>query len=159
MKKHTKLICAGVISLVLVLSSFFVQVCAVSGASMHPTFDAGNLLLINKTSYEIQRMDIIIAKKNGHLIVKRVVGLPNETVKIEGGQILINQDVIKDVVNCETAPGVAENEITLREGEYFVLGDNRGASFDSRDEQIGVIKEKEILGKVVFSLLPFRAIK
>lgn len=159
MKKHTKLICAGIISFILVLSSFFVQMCTVSGESMYPTFDAGNLLLMNKVNYKIQRMDVVVVKKDGHLMIKRVVGLPEEKIEIENNKILINQVPIEDIVNCETDPGIAESELSLKDGEYFVLGDNRSASLDSRDERIGIIKESEIVGKVIFSIFPFRSIE
>ena len=159
MKKHAKLIYAGIVSLILVLSSFFVQICTVSGESMCPTFDAGNLLLMNKISYEINRMDVVVIKKDGNLLIKRIVGLPGEDIKIENNKILINQVQIEDIVNCETDPGIAESGISLKSGEYFVLGDNRNVSLDSRDERVGIIKESEIVGKVVFSIFPLAPVK
>ena len=159
MRKHIRLICAALVSFILVLSSFFIQMCTVSGESMCPTFDDGNLLLMNKINYELQRMDVVVVKKDGNLIIKRAVGLPGETIKIENNQILINQNPVEDVVNCETVSGIAESEISLKDGEYFVLGDNRGASLDSRDERIGIIKESEIVGKVIFSVFPFHPIE
>lgn len=132
---------------VIITSIFFVQLCSVSGSSMSPTIQDGDMLIINKTASKFNRMDIVAIRVNRKLMVKRIIGLPGEKIKIEKGKVFINGKEIEDVVDCETEPGIAENTITLGENEFFVLGDNRGNSQDSRNENVGVIKKKNIVGK------------
>lgn len=155
-KVNIIVICAAVLAII--INTFFFQLCIVSGRSMYPTFSEKNLLLMDKVTDDYERMDIIILKKNGVLMVKRIVALPGENVKIESDKIFINGSEIQDIVECATEPGIAENEIQLGEKEYFVLGDNRGNSVDSRNEKIGIIKESEIVGEVIISVFPFKKI-
>lgn len=140
---------------VIVVNIFFYQLCCVSGKSMFPTLNEGNILLMDKFSKNYERMDIVVLRKNGMLLIKRVVGLPGEDIKIENNKILINGTEIEDVVECDINPGIAGETITLGEGEFFVLGDNRGNSCDSRDESVGSVNKKEIVGEVILSVIPF----
>ena len=132
-------------------------------SSMDPTFQAGNKVLINRTSYVIGRVkrgDLIAysnsERTDASVHVKRVVGLPGETIQIRDGLILINgQTYIEDRdVAAITFGGLAEAGITLGADEYFVLGDNRNNSEDSRYTDVGNIKKSDILGKVWLIISP-----
>ena len=155
MKRRVYRICILVSLLVIILSTFVCRFYSVSGSSMEPTFDEGNIVFAEKITGKYERYDVVVVKNNGYLIIKRVIGLPGEKIRIEKGKVLINGKEIEDVAEGNTAPGIAEREIELGENEYFLLGDNREESKDSRDESIGVIEKKKIKGRIVFSLIPF----
>lgn len=136
---------------------FLVQPHRVQGVSMLPNFDSGELLLTEKVSYRFsnpERGNVIvfrapIARKVD--FIKRIVGLPRETVEIENGVILINGRQYS--VNYQVFGKTEGNKtITLGENEYFVLGDNRSSSSDSRS--FGPIKKEAIRGKVWFVYWP-----
>ncbi len=138
-----------------------------SGQSMRPAIEAGDRLLLDRMSYHLkspERFDIVLftATENGNLNIKRIVGLPGERVQIRDGHILIDGEVLKEPEDLELSPasigGIAANEITLADNEYFVLGDNRDASEDSRSETIGSIPEERLLGKLWFRVGPFERI-
>lgn len=135
----------------------------VVGASMESTLHDGDNLIVDKISYrfrEPERFDIIVfpyqyAKKTYY--IKRIIGLPGETVQIdEYGIIYINGQVLVENYGKDTIknPGLAENTIHLGEGEYFVLGDNRNNSTDSRDPSVGTIRKKDILGRAWLQIWP-----
>lgn len=137
----------------------------VEGESMNPTLHNGESLWIDKITYRFsdpKRFDIVVfpPKDNpDELYIKRVIGLPGETVRIdEWGIIYINGKELKEtygleVISPETRV-VASNEVILGHDEYFVMGDNRNNSQDSRKSSIGNIKKKEIVGKAIFRLSP-----
>ena len=125
---------------------FFYQLCVVHGDSMSPTLKNKNIVLIKKYNLELKHNDIIIVKKNNKIIIKRLVGLPNDTVKIED-YLYINEKKY-DNKYIENS-GIAGEEIFLNDNEYFVLGDNRQASIDSRSEEIGIVLKDEIVGKII----------
>ena len=123
----------------------------VKGSSMEPTLSNNELFITNWKTENLQRFDIVIICLPNENIVKRVVGLPGETVQIVDGCLTINGEVIKDVTSITmTYAGIAAEPITLGEGEYFVLGDNREHSSDSRDPRIGIIQHEWIIGKVIW---------
>jgi len=132
---------------------------AVIGDSMSPVLNNSQQVLINKASYLLlkPRSGDIIAfypngNKNSHMYVKRVVATPGDTVLIEDGYLYINGFIYEDENKYEKIeyPGLAENEITLNKGEYFVLGDNRNDSEDSRYGNIGPVSIDDIVGRVWF---------
>ena len=131
---------------------------------MEPTLSAGQTCLINEAAYRLSRPkrgDIIVFRSgNGRygegLRIKRIVGLPGETVQISEGRILINGEEMKDDFASIVDPGVASEQVTLDADEYFVLGDNRNGSEDSRYDAVGNIAESEIVGKLWLRVLPFR---
>ena len=142
---------------------FFGQSRTNIGQSMEMTLQGGDTVLINIFAYQLknpERGDIISFKPNGsgtaHSNIKRVIGLPGETVQIREGIIYIDGQVLMENKNYPaiTNPGMASEEITLGKREYFVLGDNRNNSEDSRFADIGLVKEDHIEGKVWFILSP-----
>lgn len=130
---------------------------------MDPTLAAGDTLLIDRTTYIFsapQRGDIIAFKlsddKKASTHIKRVIGLPGETIQIKDGQILIDGETYQEQKNFPSIQnaGLAEEEITLGKGEYFVLGDNRNNSEDSRFVDVGNVKKNNIIGKLWFVISP-----
>lgn len=133
---------------------------SVVGASMEPTLSNGQEVLINKIAYQFRaprRGDVIVFRPNGnenaHLSVKRVIATPGDTVLITQGKVVINGAVYTDDVADDTPDaGLATNEIVLEADEYFVLGDNRRNSEDSRSANIGNISRGMIEGKAWYHL-------
>lgn len=125
---------------------FFFQVCVVHGESMYPTLKNGNIILIKKFDLKIEYRDIVVIKKDDKIIIKRVVGLPRDSIKIDKYLYINGQKM--DNMYIENA-GEIKNEIQLKDKEYFVLGDNTGNSIDSRFNEIGIINENEIIGKSI----------
>ena len=131
---------------------------------MEPTLATGDKVLINKVSYKLgepERGDIVAfkkdAKQHSSMHVKRIIGLPGETVQIKDGLILINGETYmekKDFPKISN-PGLAETQITLGKNEYFVLGDNRNNSEDSRFAEVENVKQKYIVGKIWLRVSPF----
>ena len=130
------------------------------GVSMEPTLYNGDEILINRFLYILsppKRGDVVAflpgGNPNAHYYVKRVVAVPGETVRIQDG-ILYVDGVAEDgeAFDKMEEAGIAENEILLGEDEYFVLGDNRNSSEDSRSGNIGPIKRETIYGKVWFRI-------
>lgn len=144
-----------IVVVVVLIRTFIITPVRVDGDSMKNTLKNGDILLLYKLS-SINRFDIIVLdeEKDNEKIIKRVIGMPGETVAIKKGKIYINDKVIDD----EYAYGETSNynKVTLRDDEYFILGDNRLISKDSR--YFGPIKDNEIKGKIVFRLFPFTKI-
>ena len=137
---------------------------AVAGVSMEPTLMEGQVVIVNKIEYYLKspkRNDVIVYKQSNrehsYYEIKRVIGLPGETVKIKNGIIYINDEVLKEKIKTETIEnaGLAEEGIKLDDNEYFVLGDNRNDSEDSRFASVGNVLKNEILGKAVATEKPF----
>ena len=134
------------------------------GDSMEPVLENGNVVLINRIIYDAKnpkRGDIIAFKPNGnensHYYIKRIIALPGERIQIQEGSILINGEVLEEsYTTTELAEaGIAGEEIKLGQDEYFVLGDNRMSSEDSRNANIGIVRREYIEGKIWFILTPF----
>lgn len=153
----------------ILLVQFVAQPVVVDGHSMDDTLHHGERLLIEKiTRYYggLNRYDIIVLDPNnaeGSLYIKRIIGLPGEKIRIDlDGNIYINEKLLEDdIYGRETIldPGRAYEGITLDEDEYFVMGDNRNESLDSRFEEVGNVKQKQIVGKVMIQLFPFHKVK
>lgn len=142
---------------------FFGQSRTNVGQSMDVTLSGGDTVLLNVLSYQLgspKRGDVVSFKPNGSMTgrsnIKRVIGLPGETIQIKDGMIYIDGEVYleKKSYPAITNPGMAADEITLGDKEYFVLGDNRNNSEDSRFADIGLVKSDHIEGKVWFVLSP-----
>ena len=144
-----------IVLVVVLIRTFIITPVRVDGDSMKNTLKNGDILLLYKLG-SINRLDIIVhdEEKDNEKIIKRVIGLPGETVAIKKGKIYVNDKVIDD----EYAYGETSDydKVTLEDDEYFILGDNRLISKDSR--YFGPIKKSEIKGKIVFRLFPFTKI-
>lgn len=160
-----------VISLAIVvpIRYFLIQPFYVQGASMEPNFLDGDYLIVDEISYRFenpQRGDVVIFKyplDPSQFFIKRIIGLPGETVKIEEGRIFIsgNDETKKIILNesdylrdVYTAGGL---EVSLKDGEYFVLGDNRGSSSDSR--KWGTLPKGLIIGRAWVRAWPFNRLE
>ncbi len=128
-----------------------------SNSSMEPTYQTSDKLLVNTIAYKFSQPDTgdVIAFKpkanvNASYSVKRIIGVPGDTIYINNGRIYINDELYKENIEVERIenPGIAATAITLLEDQYFVLGDNRNSSEDSRYESIGFVSSEDILGKV-----------
>lgn len=147
------------------LITYVIQRTEVSGASMEPTLHNADNLFVDKITYRFndpERFDVIVFPfhyQDETFYIKRIIGLPGETVQIdESGTIYINGEVLsesfgKEVIQADKI-GLAAEPITLGEDEYFVLGDNRNDSFDSRYAQVGNITKDEIIGRAWLRIWP-----
>lgn len=135
----------------------------VVGNSMQNTLENGDNLIVDRLAYRFhapKRFDIVVfpyMHQSNTYYIKRIIGLPGETVRIdENGTIYINDHALDESYGREVIkdPGRAAGGITLGENEYFVLGDNRNDSVDSRVPDVGNIKKKNIVGKAVFRIWP-----
>lgn len=136
----------------------------VSGSSMETTLSDGDNLLVDKITYrfsEPKRFDIIVFPfqyDTDTYYIKRIIGMPGETVQIDyDGNIYINGSLLKESYGREVIqnPGRAAEPITLGKDEYFVMGDNRNNSSDSRDPLVGNIHRKDIIGRAWVRIWPF----
>ena len=145
--------------LALVIVFYFGRQVKNSGDSMRPAVLDGDIVLVNRMIYDAskpKRGDIIVFKPNGNenarSYIKRIIGLPGETVQIKDGEIYIDGEKLEEKYETTAIEdaGTASEEITLDGDEYFVLGDNRRNSEDSRMADIGNVKRSEIEGKAWF---------
>jgi len=150
---------------VTVVPRYVIQRTQVDGDSMKNTLHDEESLLVEKVTYRFkdpERFDIITfyprGREHSDYYVKRIIGLPGETIQITGDTIYINGEVLKEEYGrepMETA-GIAEKPIKLGADEFFVLGDNRNESIDSRNgDDVGVVKRKNIDGHAVLRIYPF----
>lgn len=150
---------AIVLMMAFVLVYFIGMRTSVVGQSMSETLENGDQILVNRFMYKVigpKANDVIVFLPNGneksHYYVKRVIGIPGDTVQIKDGRIYVNGTEFTekvDVAAIEDA-GLAADAVTLGDDEYFVLGDNRNNSEDSRYANIGNIKREYIIGKAWF---------
>lgn len=132
----------------------------VRGASMEPTFSDTDYLIVEKVTSEFKRGDVIVINRDGTNFLKRIIGLPGETIKINQGNVyiiknnqtyLLSEDFIKEKVKENMQKAI------IREDEFFVMGDNRNNSFDSR--RWGAITKDQVSGVVLLRLFPFNEIE
>lgn len=130
------------------------------GQSMAPGLNPDDVVLMNRLTYDFgdpKRFDVVVfVRDDKKSNVKRVIGLPGEMVQIKGGSIYINDELLEteeDLSHVSLA-GLAENPVRLEEDEYFLLGDNRDSSEDSRFANIGNVKRDQIAGKVWMRIRP-----
>lgn len=138
---------------VILIKLFVVGTVRVNGNSMYPTLKNNDIMILNKISYyfkNIERFDIVVVKYEEHYIIKRVIGLPGEVVEYKDNKLYIDGRKIKDRYNSVNQENFIKN---LDKDEYFVMGDNRGDSLDSRI--VGPIDKKDIMGNSEFMIFPF----
>ena len=142
---------------------YVLQRTIVDGKSMMNTLKHGENLLVEKVSYHFTdpgRFDVIVfyppGRESSDYYIKRVIGLPGETVQIKGEDIYINDEKIEENFGKDPIvdPGIAEKPIKLGDDEFFVLGDNRTVSEDSRYEEVGPVKRENIEGRAILRIYP-----
>ena len=151
-----------VVGLSYLVSTYVAQRITVHNVSMQDTIDEGDMLIMDKFVYRTRdpkRYEIICFNSSSERegLIKRVIGLPGETVQITNGMIFIDGNQIEDVSGLDKIedPGLATQEIHLESDEFFVVGDNRGESMDSRSADIGNVKREDILGRAWLRIYPF----
>lgn len=154
-----------VLAITFLIITFVGQRTHVSGESMENTLDDGDQLIVDKLTYRFhdpERFDIIVFPfryKDNTYYIKRIIGLPGETVQIVDGEIYINGELLEESYGREVMQdaGLAAEPITLGDDEYFVLGDNRNYSSDSRDPSVALIHRKEIIGRAWLRIWPLNS--
>ena len=146
-----------VVICVLTIKQLIVTPIKVNGSSMNDTLYDGDIMLLDEISYrfsDIKRFDIVVAKYSNEYLIKRVIGLPGEKIMYEDGKLYINGKYVKENYEHEGTDDFAE--VKIGKNEYFVMGDNRDNSLDSR--YFGPFNKKKIRGKTNLTIFPFKRI-
>ncbi len=158
-----------VISVIIALIiTMFIRPTLVLEYSMYPTIKQYDYLIINKITYKINQPrhgDIVVFKSEllteggkKKQLIKRIIGIPGDTMEIKDGVVYRNGEPLKeDFINGDFTPGEMTS-VTVPEGEYFLMGDNRPNSLDSRSQQVGMVSKDRIIGKAFLRLFPFNKI-
>lgn len=145
-----------VVVMVIIIRTYIITPVRVDGTSMYPTLENNQILLLKKFDKKIERFELIVIEYDYTKLIKRVVGLPGEHVKYVDNSLYINDKLIKEDFIDTTTKDFDLSSLgvdVIPEGYYFVMGDNRNNSIDSRT--IGLISKDEILGTTSFSIFPF----
>lgn len=151
------------ILIILIIVIYIVSFQQVIGPSMSPTLKEGDVLIVNKIIYkfrEIKRNEVVVLKYDEKLLIKRIVGLPNEHIAYNNNVMYVNGDPVKEEFIDTTTDGFDIKELgydVIPEGYYLVLGDNRNNSMDGRN--FGLIKKEDIIGKAWIRLWPLNKLK
>ena len=163
---NTGLFILGVLLLTLIMSKYVVCRVQVRNHSMEKTLLEDDNVLIDMLSYRFhdpKRFDIIVFKQKGtgEDLIKRIIGLPNETVQIVDGKFIIDGEELQDIkgLDAPQKAGLAASPIKLSVGEYFVVGDNRAESIDSRYDDVGIVTSTKITGRMFLRIYPFSRIR
>ena len=139
---------------VLLIKSYVVSPIRVNGNSMYKTLHDQDIMILNEFTYyfnDIERLDIAVVKEDGDYLIKRVIGLPGEIIKCENGVVFINNKKLEEPYVFGTTSDF--DEVVIGDDEYFVMGDNREVSLDSR--VYGTYKKKYVVGKATYTIFPF----
>lgn len=150
-----------VIAISVLLSTLIIPVLEIKGNSMEPTLNNNNIVICIKKS-KFKTGDIIAFYYNNHILVKRIIGLPGDSVDIDSeGNIFVNDKLLKEPYIKEKVIGEYDIKLPYQvpEGSYFVMGDKRENSIDSRNSLIGTISEEEIIGKIIVNVWPIKKFK
>lgn len=146
-----------IVLIVVLIRTFIITPVQVEGTSMVPTLKDNEILILKKYQHKYERFDIVVFNFGKDRLIKRVIGLPGETVEYKNNKLYINGKRIKETfkTNSKTSNFKLEdiNHKKIPKGYYFVMGDNRNNSVDSRI--IGLVSEKDIQGSTNFSIFPF----
>jgi len=146
-----------IIVVVVTIRIFVVTPVQVSGDSMYPTLKNKEILLLKKYDKSYKRFDIVVLNYDNDRLIKRIIGLPGETVKIENDKLYINGKYVKQNFKRNSKTNDYEYYKKIPKNYYFVMGDNRNNSTDSRI--IGPVYKGDIKGVIGFSIIPFKSIK
>ena len=151
-----------VIAIALLIKRYVFSPIRVNGTSMYPTLNDGDIMILNEIGYYlhgVDRFDIVVIDAKGDKIIKRVIGMPGDFVEFKDNVLYINGEEIPEDFTHEITHNFSLSQLgyeKIPEDYYFVVGDNRGNSKDSRT--IGLIHKKQIRGKTSFILYPFNKI-
>lgn len=144
----------AIIIVVILIKTYIASPIKVNGNSMYKTLHDKDIMILNEYIYyfdDIKRSDIVVVKEHGELLIKRVIGLPGDTVECKNGSVYVNKKkLIETYVNGTTDDF---EKVTLNRDQYFVMGDNRSVSLDSRT--YGAYDKKDIKGKASLTIYPF----
>lgn len=162
MKRIVKEILSYVLIIVLVLlvKKYIFSPIKVNGDSMYPTLHNKDIMILNEIGYYLnglERFDIVVVDTGKDKLIKRVIGLPGESVRYFENELYINEELVEEDFNHAITHNFEMREINesvIPKGFYFVVGDNRGDSLDSRT--IGLVSKKQIMGKTNFVVFPFK---
>ena len=157
------------VAIAAVILAFFKPI-IIQQQSMEPNFYSGDYVITSRQAYNIfgdpQRGDIIVFKSDLYTdegeaknLIKRIIGLPGDTVEIIDGEVYLNGEVLNEEYIKEPGLSGEMEAVTVPEGELFVMGDNRRVSQDSRSGAVGTISQDTIVGKVVVRVYPFSQFK
>lgn len=153
---------AIIMCVLLLVVKFVAEPSTVSGSSMMPTLEDGNMLILEKITQrfgEFKRNDIIVFnyEQENKYFIKRIIGLPGEKIEIKNGKVYINDEEHIEKIKLDVIAeyGNVEFPVTVPKESYFVMGDNRNNSKDSRFESVGMVSKDKILGKVFVRMFPF----
>ena len=144
-----------ILILVILLKTFVITPIKVNGNSMNPTLEDGEIMILDIISYRLKglkRFDIVVINQGKELIIKRVIGLPGEKIEYKNSELYVNGTKVNDPF-AENYDITDDTSITVPENEYYVLGDNRHNSLDSRT--FGTFNKSQILGKTDLIIFPF----
>ncbi len=163
MKKIIKELYPYVIIVVVVVlfRTFIATPVRVDGDSMKDTLHNNDILILNKLDNSYKRFDVVVINFNNTKLVKRIIGLPGENISYEDNELYINDKKIDDIDTSRTADFSIEELYAVDKipnDSYFVMGDNRGNSLDSRDYRVGFVKKEDIVGVTIFRLFPLNKI-
>ena len=156
--RNTIFILVVVSAFAVLVSSFFITVLKVTGDSMTPTFETGQIVIAQNSS-TFETGDVIAFYYNNKVLIKRVIGSPGDWINIdEDGNVTVNGVLIDEPYVDALAYG-ENTDITfpyqVPENRYFVLGDHRSTSIDSRSSTVGCVTEEQLIGKIIFRVYPF----